>query len=276
MSTWLLLRGLTREQGHWGDFLPRLHEALPAGDVVLTPDLPGNGTLWQTRSPATVAGMLEACRAQLADAGHAPPYHVVAMSLGAMVTVHWAHTHPEELACAALINTSLRPFSPFWHRLRPANYPRILHLLLTQPPAHAMAATILAMTANHPADRAGTLAHWAHLSARHPVSAANAVRQLWAAARYRAPRARASVPMLLINSAGDRLVHPDCTAVLARAWGLPMLRHPTAGHDLPLDAPDWLVTQLLLWAQAQTQAHQAPGPTAPSAARHPRPPPDQE
>ena len=48
------------------------------------------------------------------------------MSLGAMVAVDWAARHPEELAGCVLINTSLRPFSPWYQRLRPANYGALL------------------------------------------------------------------------------------------------------------------------------------------------------
>ena len=52
--TWVLLRGLTREQGHWGNFPHRLAAALPPGSVVLTPDIAGNGTRHAEASPATV------------------------------------------------------------------------------------------------------------------------------------------------------------------------------------------------------------------------------
>nr|MBP9064243.1 alpha/beta hydrolase [Aquabacterium sp.] len=79
MSTWILLRGLTREQAHWGFFPDLLRQALPPGTLMLTPDLPGNGTLWQSRSPSTVQGMVDHSRQALRDAGHLPPYHVLAM-----------------------------------------------------------------------------------------------------------------------------------------------------------------------------------------------------
>ena len=40
---WVLLRGLTREAGHWGSFPNQLRKAL-GGTPVLTLDLPGAGT----------------------------------------------------------------------------------------------------------------------------------------------------------------------------------------------------------------------------------------
>lgn len=48
-GTWLLLRGLTREAGHWGDFPRQLQAALPEARI-LAIDLPGNGTLHRQAS----------------------------------------------------------------------------------------------------------------------------------------------------------------------------------------------------------------------------------
>jgi pimeloyl-ACP methyl ester carboxylesterase len=248
MSTWILLRGLTREQGHWGNFVNQLQAALPAGDQLLTPDLPGNGTLCGQQSPTRVEDMMQACRHMLIEQGHQPPYKVVAMSLGAMVTVCWADQHPEELQGCVLINTSLRPFSPFWHRLRPQQYATILRLLLTRASAQQWEAAIMRMTTRHPADAQAMMRRWLTLREQHPVSIDNGLRQLWAATRYRAPVKAPQIPMLLLNSLGDQLVNPACSAVLAQRWQVPMLRHPTAGHDLPQDAGPWVAQQVQAWA----------------------------
>lgn len=257
MSTWILLRGLTREQGHWGDFVPQLKAALPAEATLLTPDLPGNGVLHQQTSPSRVEDMVEAVRGELRDQGYEPPYSVVAMSLGAMVTVAWAHAYPQELSRCVLINTSLRPFSPFWHRLQARNYPTIFRLLLSGASAEQWEGAILTMTTRMPAAPALILQHWLDLRARRPVSTANGLRQLWAATRYRAPRDKPPVPMLVLNGLGDQLVSPACSAELARRWQLPLLRHPTAGHDLPLDAAPWVVAQIQSWLQAPQSAKTA-------------------
>lgn len=253
-KTWVLLRGLTREQGHWGDFPALLQAALPPGSQVLTPDLPGNGSLWRSRSPANVPEMVDALRQQLRARGIEGPVHVLAMSLGAMVTVDWMHRHPEEVADAVLINTSLRPHSPPWRRLQPQHYPTILRLLLTRAPACAWENAILQMTTRHPAVNSDTLlAQWLQLRAQHPVATANGLRQLWAATRYQAPRSAPPAPVLLLNGEGDRLVHPSCSSVLASAWGAPLIKHPTAGHDLPLDAGPWVVQQVLQWLSMRQQ-----------------------
>ncbi|RYY52271.1 MAG: alpha/beta hydrolase, partial [Comamonadaceae bacterium] len=54
MTTWVLLRGLTREAGHWGAFPDLLRAQLQSGTRVIALDLPGNGALHAQRSPARI------------------------------------------------------------------------------------------------------------------------------------------------------------------------------------------------------------------------------
>ncbi|MBC8056975.1 MAG: alpha/beta fold hydrolase, partial [Rhizobiales bacterium] len=83
-GTWVLLRGLTREQRHWGAFPAAFGERVGAARVIAL-DLPGNGELHGEASPTRVEAMAAHARADLQRRGIAPPYHLLAMSLGAMV-----------------------------------------------------------------------------------------------------------------------------------------------------------------------------------------------
>lgn len=247
--TWILLRGLIREGRHWEDFPDRLRTSVHPVPV-LTPDLPGNGTLSGRPSPTSVGAMVEALRGSLREAGAEPPYRVVALSLGAMVTVEWLRRWPAEITGAALINTSSGRFSPFWHRLRPSVYGRLLRDVLLQRDPVAREYAILDITSNlQPRARLRWLAHrWADYAADSRVGPANTFRQLWAALRFQAPASlNGKVPVLIISGAGDRLVHRHCSEALSREWRVPLRQHPEAGHDLPLDAPEWLQEQLLDW-----------------------------
>lgn len=244
----VLLRGLTREAGHWGRFEPLLREAV-APHAVLTVDLPGNGARWREVSPLSVSAMVDAVRADLAARGQRPPWRVVGLSLGAMVGVAWAHAHPREVESLVLVNTSLRPFHALHERLSPRAWPTLARLAWPGTSAAATERAVLALTSRglDEATRARVLADWLALRARHPVSRANALRQLWAAARYRAPREKPSVPVLVVGSGGDRLVSPRCSPTLARHWRCELLQHPDAGHDLPLDEPGWLARGVARW-----------------------------
>jgi pimeloyl-ACP methyl ester carboxylesterase len=243
---WVLLRGLTREAAHWGAFPALLQQTLPQATLHLL-DLPGNGARHQERSPATVAAMVADVRQQVAQRGIPAPVHLLALSLGAMVAVEWAHTAPQELAGAVLVNTSLRPFSPLHHRLLPRNYPALLRLALSRPPADAVERAIFRMTCNHPAQQEATVSRWAAVREQRPVRAGNALRQLLAAARYRARLPAPGVPILLLGSAQDHLVSSHCTLAIAEAWGCALRIHPSAGHDLPQDDPAWVARQVRDW-----------------------------
>ena len=246
-GTWVLLRGLTRERRHWGPVPDMLRAACP-GVSVLTPDLPGNGSLHTERSATRVGAMVEAIRRQLREQGVAMPVHLLALSLGGMVAVDWAARWPAEVAGAVLVNTSMRPFSAFQQRLLPANYPALARLALgggAGPRAREQA--VLRLTSARPADHQALLDDWAAWRVERPVSPSNALRQLLAAARFRVPAQPPAVPLLVLASAGDRLVDPACSRRLAAAWGLPLAEHPLAGHDLPLDEPQWVVEQVTRW-----------------------------
>jgi pimeloyl-ACP methyl ester carboxylesterase len=243
-GTWILLRGLTRESRHWGDFGAQFQQALP-GSQVLALDLPGNGALnWQP-SPARVQDMVAHCRAELARRGVKPPHQVLAMSLGAMVAVAWAEAWPEELAAMVLINTSLRPFSAFYQRLRPVNYAALLRLAALGGTTAQWEKTILRLTSQLASD--DILPHWLALRRERPVSRVNALRQLLAAARYRALPTRPMVPTLVLASEQDRLVSVACSRALARQWQCDLRVHASAGHDLPLDDGPWVARQVRDW-----------------------------
>ena len=247
MTTWVLLRGLAREARHWGDF-PALFRAEFAGELaqggILTPDLPGNGRRCLEPSPSRVEALMEACRRDLRERGKAPPYHLLAFSLGGMVAVAWAARHPEECRAAVLLGTSLRPYSAFYERLRPGAWPAMVRLTLAS--GEARERIILELTSSRAAQRVDVLPAWTAWGRECPVSRGNALRQLLAAARFSAVE-KPSAPLLILAGAGDRMVHPICSQRLARAWGADFALHPSAGHDLTLDDGDWVAREVRSW-----------------------------
>ena len=249
MSNWILLRGLTREARHWGGFAELLRGEFPDAQV-FAPDLPGNGSRCREKSPLRVEAMVEALREQLGAQRVAPPYRLLAMSLGAMVAVDWAARYPGEIGGAVLINTSLRPFSPFYRRLKPANYWRLLGLALGAASDREWECAILELTSRRSGANAAVLDDWLAYRRENPVAIGNALRQLCAAARYRAPLARPSPPLLVLSSLGDALVDCACSRQLAERWQLDHAVHPNAGHDLPLDDGAWVARQVARWLAA--------------------------
>lgn len=256
--TWVLLRGLTREARHWGDFAPQWARVVGADtdananpdgrrDQVLALDLPGNGEFRGLASPRSVRAMVAFARRQLQARGCAPPYRLLAMSLGGMVAADWAQRYPREVTRLVLINTSMRPFGGASARLRPGSWLALLRLAARWHDADAAERLIHRLTSRRMATREDDLAAWRRIRQSAPVSATNACRQLWAAACFGSAVAAPPCPVLVLSSAADRLVHPQCSARLAGAWGACHRQHPWAGHDLPHDAPEWVCQQLTDW-----------------------------
>lgn len=255
MTTWVLLRGLAREAGHWDHFVSSLRAQTPAGDRIIALSLPGNGALHRQRSPAHVDAMVDALRDRLLPRGGAP-YLVVALSLGAMVAMRWAERYPGELCGVVLVNSSFGGLSPFWRRLRPSCWAPLLSLMRPGLPVERREKRVLELTSNRrPVDPA-IERHWTHLAEVHPTSRANVLRQLRAAASYRLPPQCPPVPMLLLASLRDRLVSPECSRDLARAWSLPLHLHSDTGHDIAIDDPRWLLEHVLVFREHGARRHE--------------------
>ena len=238
MSTWILLRGLTREAGHWGDFPAQLSLAFP-DDTIVCLDLPGNGRYYRGHSPCNINAMVDQARRRVAKLGIGEPVKVLALSLGGMVAVEWSRQFPDEFEALVLMNTSMRPFSTPWQRLRPRNYPALIGLIVTKD-QRRREQTILHLTSHRYTARnaADLVTQWTLLAEQHPVSRRNALNQLIAAARYRAPTEAPAIPILVLSGGSDQLVNPSCSHAIADVMGAMLRVNPDAGHDLALDAPD--------------------------------------
>jgi pimeloyl-ACP methyl ester carboxylesterase len=247
MTTWVLLRGLMREARHWGEF-PTLFQNAMGAQHLVTLDFPGNGRLHAQTSATSVAEMANYCHTQLRQLGYAPPYHVLALSLGAMVAVAWSELYPAELEKMVLINTSLAPYNPFYHRLRPTNYPALAQLLYGS--AAQRESLVLQLTSSlkiHSEHKQAILEQWIAYALECPTTRANILRQLQAALCYRAVMTAPPIPVLLLAGQQDELVNAKCSLTLAQHWRCVIRLHPTAGHDLPLDDGDWVTQQVKTW-----------------------------
>ncbi len=177
--------------------------------------------------------------------GISPPYNLLAMSMGGMVAAAWAQNHPGEVEACVLINTSFGSFSPLHHRMRPRAWLTLLRFLLT-PSTAGREHLVFLLTSSLGKPTENLIEDWVAIRKSQPVRIENALRQLMAAATFKAPSA-APVPTLLLASSGDRLVNPSCSTDIARRWNCTIAIHPSGGHDLPLDDGPWIAEQVNDW-----------------------------
>lgn len=245
---WLLLRGLAREQRHWGGFPELLRSRLP-GSKITCLDLPGAGTESARPSPTDLDAIVEDLRSRWsgAAAGGEKPWGVIGISLGGMAALRWCDRYPGDFERAVVINSSAQNLSPPWERIRSQTLVAALPLLLERNPLKREE-KILALTTALQGDKLPQVAiEWARIGAETRMRPKAVLSQLIAALGFRAP-ASVRARLLFVAGMGDRFTSPRCSQRLSERLGAPLVTHPAAGHDLPLDSPDWLSSEIARWA----------------------------
>jgi pimeloyl-ACP methyl ester carboxylesterase len=241
--TWILLRGLGRESGHWGPFVPALAAALPEARIV-TLDLPGTGSRLQERAPRTIGENVERLREapELREARGSPTF-LFGLSFGGMVAMDWGARHGEELAGIIVAASSSSDVAPLWKRFSPGGFYGLV-LGLIDPDPRRRHGRMADLILNRDDVRAEAVRLWVQIERTRPITRDTLRAQMLAAGAWRAPSA-ISRPLRFLVGANDRLVHPDCSRRLARRYGAPLSTHREAGHDLTTDATGWAVEEVV-------------------------------
>lgn len=238
---WVFLRGLGRERLHWGSFLERCQDEL--GWRCYAIDLPGCGDLYLQSSPVFLADIRRYVAKQTELIPE--PFAVLGLSLGGMVALDWAAHYPERVLQAVLINSS-SGLNPLWQRLRFQRWPALIGSAFVS--ASKREEMVLGWV-SHPASPHSKphseLSRWQSIQAARPVNISTVYRQLTAARHFQLPApATLKASPIIFASKADELVHPACSQSLAEYYSTSVDWHPWAGHDLPLDDPDWLIQRL--------------------------------
>ncbi|MVU78611.1 alpha/beta fold hydrolase [Nocardia sp. ET3-3] len=240
MTNWLLLRGLTRDQRHWGDFPDQLAEAL--GARVVTIDPPGFGTQHTRPSPRSIPEIVDDIRSRF-DPGD-EKWSLLGISLGGMMALNWSSRYPDDFHRCVVVNTG----GPAVFRLRGFNWgvlPVFAGRTLRTDLEHESA--VLALTANNPILDRETLAHtWARYQSEARPLPASILAQALAAATFRLPH-HIPIPLLILASKADRLAPYHMSERLAARYSAPLHLHDKAGHDLPLDDAPWVCDTIADW-----------------------------
>lgn len=248
---WLMLRGLVREARHWGSFPELFAERVPGARPLLL-DLPGAGTEHLRPVPLSVREMTRDLRGRwLSQRKKGERASILAVSLGGMIALDWAFRYPEDFERVVVINTSAAEAGLPWERFRLAQIPRVLQSLGSPLQRER---NVLAMTSRSSGiDREALASEWARYAAERPIAHRAFLRQLYAASRSRLPASLAT-PVLVLSSLGDELVSPACSDRIAERLRLPIRRHSWAGHDLPLDDPEWVASQVRGWLEGDLRS----------------------
>ena len=239
---WIFLRGLTRGNAHWAQFPEIFKEINPSAQVEFL-ELPGNGTVSHEDTPINAREVIDLIREKSWIVQKNIPFHICGISLGGMIALKWAEIYPQNIQTINIINSSLGQFSPFYRRLIPATYLQILNAAFNSDIAEKEK-IILTITSNKFIENQRYLKIFTQFSIDYKVSKKNFIRQILLAQNIHIQNLP-NRPLKIITSINDRLVHHSCSDKLVKYFGGTQYIHATAGHDLPLDDPQWVVEMLL-------------------------------
>lgn len=232
---YLLVPGLGRTSIYWEDFPERLKQADPEAEIVCL-DLPDIFN--------DIRSMTENLRKRWAAKKKPGPTILISISLGGVVALDWAHRYPEDFERVVAINTSVREINSSldrvpWLRLLP-----LLFHLTSRPERREK--YLLELTVNDPEIRETYLQiRQARAVGRRGVKWKSLWRQLRAAATFEPPTNHKNPRLIFLCGAHDRLVDARCSTQLATYYDGRQDVHPTGGHELHLEAPDWILERIL-------------------------------
>ena len=191
---------------------------------------------------------------QLQEKNISGPFGIIGLSLGAMVALEWLAAAQEQVTAVVAINTSANDFPLHW-RLCPSAIPLGLQALLSTSTEHRERLILQLVSEHHSHDNA-IANQWLAIQQQQPVTRSTIIRQLIAAARFSAPVFSSPKRGLILCSDSDTMVSYQCSSQLAHRYQWPLYCHITAGHDLPLDDPLWVIEKFEHWLKngATTQA----------------------
>lgn len=248
-----LLRGLTRESGHWGpSFTANIKAEFPNATITML-DLPGSGEYYNVKAGLTINKIMEFMREKQLENIEARKGRNVIMvtSLGGMVAVEWIEKHPEDFQGLVMISSSFKGICTMDERANPAVRGEMIKVLFEKD-LRKREMILLNINSNDTANFEVTLEEWIDIQKVRPMSKANIIRQTIAGMRHKLTTTDLNIPVLVIGSKGDRLVSPSCISKVSDAFNATLVWNDTAGHGIPVDAPEWLVSTFKTWMDTET------------------------
>jgi hypothetical protein len=177
-----LLRGLIRESEHWGEFPQILKQSFPDSNIYCL-EPAGAGQRYQEKSPCNIKDLVESMRGEyLKTKGEVNM--IISISLGGMISSCWTHEYPDDFQYSVIMNSSFGNLSPIFKRLQPEALKTIGRVAFI-PNKVAREEKIVKLVSNNKSKHEKLTRQWQEITSKRPISSPNAIRQLWAAFRYK-------------------------------------------------------------------------------------------
>ncbi len=252
----ILIRGLAREAGHWGGFTKILENKLTKSKCknikIITPDIAGCGKYHLLTTPNSINKITDQLRISIInDYKNSIESNknivLIGLSLGGMIALDWLQRYPNEIDKTCVINSSLGEHPILW-RVKASVFPLLIVGLFI--PRKLLEKLILRKVSNEKNREKfiDNLRLWIEIYEKRPVRLTSIINMLLAASNFKLNNQITSSG-LVITSTKDRFVNYKSSEDIAARLGWDIYYHKLAGHDLSLDAPDWLSDKIVTWLE---------------------------
>lgn len=239
----LLLRGLGRESRHWGKFIKFLEQENFLKEILCC-DLAGSGKFYKEKGFKTISEIQEHLfEHYYDDFKKASPLCILGLSLGGMVAMEALSKEDDLFSECIFINSSTGKLSPFYKRLKISALPKFLKVAGSKNLKEKEKKILDFSSKVHKNDKE-LLYRYMHIAKTAPMKTPALLMQLEAAMRFQGPNKEIKTRGLVLSSANDELVSPECSKKIAEHLSMKHVQHPSAGHDLSLDDPEWVTIQI--------------------------------
>ena len=243
-NTVVLLRGLGRWSEHWLGFEGLL---VSRGLRVITIDGRGFGKSEQAKISSKMR-MIDLADdvAQILTKESPGGAYLVGLSLGGMVAISLAAMNPQLVRSLMIVNSSVSA-SGLKRLTGTALVSLIKVICRTKYSYQALMEAVLSVHTT--AAKKNEMAQaWSGIDGRHKIPLAQLWRQIIIASKFNGSMEMTSLrcPVTIVRCAADRFVDPSNSDFIHRQIkGSRLISHPTAGHELAVDDPEWFANVII-------------------------------
>ena len=170
------------------------------------------------------------------------PWGVVGISMGGMMALDWCDKFCDDFKNCILINTSTSDTAPVHRRISFEAISTFSKLLFNKD-NREREAKALSLTVKMKELPDHLLDAYAGFFEDKSLNRLNFIRQVFAASHFKLPQS-VEASTLVLAGKQDKLAHFECSVEISKKLSAPLELHELAGHDLPIDDPDWIIEMI--------------------------------
>lgn len=173
---------------------------------------------------------------------HEGPWGVIGISMGGMMALDWSARFEDDFEKVVLLNTSTSDTAPIYRRMSVEAMMTFSKLIFNKN-NREREKKALSLTVKMADLTDELLDAYAQYFEEKPLNRLNFLRQVFAASQYKLPK-KIKSDVLVMAGKNDKLAHYICSVEIAKRLNAPLELHDQAGHDLPIDDPNWIIQKI--------------------------------